>query len=264
MTSLESHFGLNKLPFPKIATDAALLQTPAISRAVTRLHFAQRRDTLALLLAESGCSKTTLMSLFARSLDAANTNVVSTALTTLKPFSFLAHLLAAMGLPGRRFKGETAAALLAHFRSQPKRTLVLIDEAHLLPDSSLEDLRLLTDSSLGNSPFGLVLAGQPILRDRLAEAHHEALWQRIGVRIRLSPLPEPDIRPFVEGHISAAGGKKTIFDDAALAQLFAGSRGVPRLIQNIAIEAMQIAMSQNKTIVDAEAVQLAIVDLEAA
>jgi len=264
MTSLESHFDLKSLPFPKVATEAALLKTPSVERAVARLHFAQRRDTLALIIADSGCTKTTLMSLFARSLDAANTNVLSTALTTLKPFSFIAHLLAAMGLPGRRFKGETATALLAHFRSQPKRTLVLVDEAHLLPDSSLEDLRLLTDSSLGKSPFGLVLAGQPLLRDRLAEAHQEALWQRIGVRIRLSPLPEPDIRPFVEGHITAAGGTNPIFDDSALAQLFQGSRGVPRLIQNIAIEAMDIAMSQNKTIVDAEAVQHAIVDLEAA
>lgn len=264
MTSLESHFGLNKMPFPKVATHPALFKTPAIERAVARLHFAQHRDTIALLIATSGCSKTTTLSLFAHGFDAANTHVLSTALTTLKPFSFIAHLVSASGLPGRRFKGETASALLAHFRSQPKRTLVLIDEAHLLPDSSLEDLRLLTDSSLGKSPFGLVLAGQPLLRDRLAEPHHEALWQRIGVRVRLSPLAEPDLSPFLDAHITAAGGTKPIFDASALAQIFACSRGVPRLVQNIAIEAMLAAMAANKKIVDAEAVQHAIVDMEAA
>lgn len=264
MTSIESHFGLKSMPFPKVATGTALLKTPAIDRAVSRLHFAQHRDTIALLIAESGCSKTTTLSVFAHSLDAANTHVLSTALTTLKPFGFIAHLVAASGLPGRRFKGETAMALLAHFRSQPKRTLILIDEAHLLPDSSLEDLRLLTDSSLGKSPFGLVLAGQPLLRDRLAEAHHEALWQRIGVRVRLTPLAEPDVGPFIETHIKAAGGTQPIFDASALAQIFACSRGVPRLVQNIAIEAMLAALADNKPTVDAEAVQHAIVDMEAA
>jgi type II secretory pathway predicted ATPase ExeA len=98
------------------------------------------------------------LSLFIKSLDNANYQILATSLTTLGPFSFIAHLAALLGLPGKRFKGETAASLLAHFRSQPKRTLVLVDEAHLLPDSSLEDLRLLTADDLDRkSPFTLIL-----------------------------------------------------------------------------------------------------------
>ncbi len=50
----------------------------------------------------------------------------------------------ALGLRPRRFKGETVAALLGHLRSIPERIVLLIDEAHLLPDASFEDLRLLT------------------------------------------------------------------------------------------------------------------------
>jgi type II secretory pathway predicted ATPase ExeA len=47
-----------------------------------------------------------------------------------------------VGLP----KGDTAASFIAHLRGLPKRTVLLIDEAHLMPDDSLEDLRLLTAS----------------------------------------------------------------------------------------------------------------------
>ena len=150
-----------------------------------------------------------------------------------------------------------------HLRSQPKRTIVLIDEAHLLPDNSLEDLRLLTADNLDrNSPFALVLVGQPILTDRITEPQHYAMWQRIGVRLPLRPLTEDEVKLFLDRHLKAAGCKKHIFAPGALAEIFHHSRGVPRLIQNIALEAMLAAMSAEKDTVDAEAVGQAIIDMD--
>jgi type II secretory pathway predicted ATPase ExeA len=264
--NLEEHFGLSQPPFPRATGDASLLMTPGIDHVLSKLRFGLSRDTISLLIAESGCGKSTTLSLFAQSLDAATYNVLTTSLTTLSPFSFISHLVATTGLPGRRFKGETAAALLMHFRSQPKRTVVLVDEAHLLPDSSLEDLRLLTADNLDrSSPFSLILVGQPILRERLAEPHHYALWQRIGVRVRLRPLNDEEVVQFIERHLKAAGCKrKGLFEPEAIKEIFHHSRGIPRLIQNIAVESMLAAMGSGKKTVDAQAVQQAIVDMEAA
>ncbi|MFH0902458.1 MAG: hypothetical protein V2A73_17650, partial [Pseudomonadota bacterium] len=72
MTTLEVHFGLNKLPFPKAVTDATLLSTRSLEHALSQLHFALQRDTIATIIAESGCSKSTILYLFAKSLDAAS------------------------------------------------------------------------------------------------------------------------------------------------------------------------------------------------
>ncbi len=205
------------------------------------------------------------MSLFARSLDAANYHILSTSLTTLSPFSFIASLGASSGLPGRRFKGESAAALLMHMRSQPKRTVILVDEAHLLPDASLEDLRLLTADNLDQtSAFSLVLVGQPLLRDRIAEPQHYALWQRIGVRLRLRPLTQDEVQLFLDRHLQAAGyrDQTSLFEPEAVAEIFHHSRGIPRLVQNIALDAMLAAMSAGKKTVDVESVAEAIVDME--
>jgi type II secretory pathway predicted ATPase ExeA len=261
---LEEYFGLTKLPFPKAATKACLFMSSALKNVLERLHFALYRESIAVLVSESGCGKSTALSLFAQGLDAASYNILSTSLTTLKPFSFIAHLAAATGLPGRRFKGECAANLLMHFRSQPKRTVVLIDEAHLLPDDSLEDLRLLSADNLDrNSPFDLVLVGQPLLRDRITEPQHDALWQRAGVRLRLRPFTEDEVKPFLEGHIKAAGAKKKLFEPEAINEIFQRSRGIPRQVQNIAIDSMLAAMAVEKRTVDAEAVQQAVVDMDA-
>ena len=262
---LEEHFALGQQPFPKAASEACLLRHSALDEVLERLRFALARDTIALLVAESGCGKSTALGLFARTLDAASYNIVATALTTLGPFGFISHLCATSGLRSRRFKGETAAVLTTHFRGLlPKRTVVLIDEAHLLPDESLEDLRLLTAEDFDRrSPFALVLVGQPLLRERLSEPQHAALAQRLGVRLRLRPLNETETASFLERHLKAAGARKNPFEPEAVASIFQHSRGVPRIVQNVALHALLAAKAAGKKTVDAAAVQQAVVDLEA-
>lgn len=261
--TLEEHFGLTRPPFPRVAPDTALLRHQALEDVLGRLRFALDRDTIALLVAESGCGKSTALSLFARSLDAASHQIVATSMTTLKPFGLLAALSNLLGLKSRRFKGETASALLAHLRGLPKRTILLIDEGHLLPDESIEDIRLLTTDDFDRrSPFALVLAGQPLLRDRLAEPRHWALAQRIGVRLRLRPLTEAEVALFLDRHLKAAGAKKPLFDPAAVAAVFQHSRGIPRLVQNLALASALAAMSAGAKTIDQATVQQAVVDLE--
>jgi hypothetical protein len=95
---------------------------------------------------------------------------------------------------------------------------------------------LLTADNLDQaSPFSLILVGQPLLRERLAEPAHSALWQRIGVKLRLRPLTDQEVGPFIEGHLRAAGARrKNLFDPEAVTEIFHHSRGIPRLVQNIA------------------------------
>jgi type II secretory pathway predicted ATPase ExeA len=262
--SLQEHFGLQHLPFPKAATEACLLRHPGLDATVERLRFAIDRDSPALLVAESGCGKSTAIALFARSLDAASYHVLYVCLTTVGPFSFLSQIAIATGLRPARFKGQTAAAFIAHLRGLPKRTVLIVDEAHLLPDDSLQDLRLLTaDDFDRSSPFALVLVGQPLLRERLAEFPHEALAQRLAVRLRLRPLTEAELSLFLERHLKAAGARKNPFEPEALPVLFHHSRGIPRRVQNIALEALLAAMAAGRKTVDAACLQQVVVDMEA-
>lgn len=263
--TLEEHFALTQHPFPKAASEAALLRHNGLQATLDRLRFALDRDTIALLVAESGCGKSTILRLFAKSLDAGSYHVLSTSLTTVGPFGLISHLAALTGLRSSRFKGDTAAAFIAHLRGLPKRTVLLVDEAHLMPDDSLEDLRLLTAGDFDRkSPFALVLVGQPLLRERLDEPQHYSLAQRIGVRLRLRPLSEAEMPPFIDRHLRAAGAKKSLFEPDSVSALFQHTRGVPRLVQNLALSAMLVAMETNKKTVDSASVQQALADWEAA
>ena len=263
MTTLQEHFGLSSQPFPRLPAEGAILRHKGLEEVLTRLHFAMERDTIALLVAECGCGKSTALSLFARSLDASSHQLVTLSLTTLGPFSLISNIATSLGLRPRRFKGDTAAALMGHLRSLPRRAVLLVDEAHLLPDESLEDLRLLTaDDFDRRSPFSLVLCGQPLLRDRLAEPRHLALAQRIGVKIRLRPLTEPEVGTFLGLHLQAVGADAALFDAQAIATVFHHSRGIPRLVQNLALASALSALAAGVTTIDQTIVQQAVVDME--
>jgi len=135
----------------------------------------------------------------------------------------------------------------------------------MMPDDSLEDLRLLTACDFDRrSPFALVLVGQPLLRERLNEPQHYSLTQRIGVRLRLRPLSEAEMPLFLERHLKAAGARKNLFEPDAIAALFQHTRGVPRLVQNVALASMLVCLDGGKKTIDAAAVQQAVADLEAA
>src|SRR6266511_3256902 len=218
--------GASSVPsIPPSSVTPSLLRHSALLETLDKLRFALSRDTIALLVAESGCGKSTTLALFAKSLDAGSYHVLATSLTTVGPFGLISHLAALSGLRPCRFKGDTAATFIAHLRGLPKRTVLLVDEAHMMPDASLEDLRLLTACDFDRrSPFAL----------------------------------------FLVRHLKAAGAKKNLFEPDAIAALFQHTRGVPRLVQNVALAAMLVSMETEKKIVDVAAVQQAVADLEAA
>lgn len=132
-----------------------------------------------------------------------------------------------------------------------------------MPDASLEDLRLLTGESLDKkSPFALVLAGQPLLRERLSEPQHYALEQRVAVCVRLRALTDSEVALFLDKHLRSCGAKAVLFEPDAVTLIFQHSRGIPRLVQNLALCALLAAASGGKKLVAAECVQQALLERE--
>jgi type II secretory pathway predicted ATPase ExeA len=134
--------------------------------------------------------------------------------------------------------------------------VLFIDEAHRMPDDSLEDLRLLTVANFDRkSPFLLLLAGHPTLYDRLAEPVHYALDQRITTVARLQPLSLEETRLYLSTRLAAAGaGNRPILEDGAVDALFDACGGVPRRINNLATSALIAAAARGRRTVSAQEV----------
>jgi type II secretory pathway predicted ATPase ExeA len=105
----------------------------------------------------------------------------------------------------------------------------------MLPRVTLDELRLICNTDFDRaSPFTLLLAGQPPLRDRLAEPGLAALAQRIAFRAQLAPLSDRDTIEYVKRRLRVAGSQTSLFTAQAMGKLFERSRGVPREINNLA------------------------------
>jgi general secretion pathway protein A len=131
--------------------------------------------------------------------------------------------------------------LLASYKSNGA-VVVIIDEAHLMPASLIEEVRLLMN--LDNYPVNVlqvILCGQPELMPLLAKLELSALRQRISVVTRLRALTLTESRAYIAERLHVAGlHGDSPFTTAALEEIFRVSGGVPRLINSVCDHTLMI------------------------
>jgi len=262
MSQLLRHFGLDRHPFSRRTPKEALYRHRGFEEASRRLLFTLELDGMAAIMAATGCGKSLLLGELADSLVGQGWSVHYFAHTTTGPFGLVNTLARKIGLSPRRSRSETASAISSRLIEDERQHLLVVDEAHRLPDPTLEDLRLLTVADFDRqSPFHLILSGRPELDDRLADPIHSALDQRITTVARLMPLSADETRQYVDIRLQAAGTKgQPIFDEEAVDALFDGADGVPRRINNTATASMIVAAARGKRTVCAQDVQDARLD----
>ena len=261
MNPLLTHFGLQRPAFGRSTPNEALLRHKGFEEARKRLRFTVELDSIALLLSEPGCGKSLLLGEVADELRQEGFCVHYFAHSTVGPFGLVNVFARKAGLAPRRSRGETALLLMEHLLADEARHLLVLDEAHQLPDATLEDVRLLTIADFDRkSPFVLLLAGQTSLDDRLAEPTHHALDQRITTVARLVPLSADETKQYLRLRLEAAGTNRPVFEDGAVELLYDATGGVPRRINNLATSALIVAAARNRRLVSAQDVKDAQLD----
>jgi general secretion pathway protein A len=153
---------------------------------------------------------------------------------------------------------------LVAFLNQPSRTgaVVLVDEAHSLPVSVVEQLLLLGALEPGDHRLQVVLIGQPAAGERGAVGFR-ALTEHASTKARLLPLGHDECEAYLVHRIGVAGGvRKELFSAAAIELIFSLSNGVPRLINLIAERALQEAGAERCRKIGPPAIDAAVSSLE--
>jgi len=260
--SLLRHFRLSSHPFGRDGSRASVHRHRGFIEALERLRFTAEIDAIAALVAEPGCGKSLLLGQLADEMQKQRIVVHYFAHASVGPFGLVSVLARKAGIAPRRSRAETAMLLSQALLEDERKHVLVLDEAHLMPDLTLDDVRLLTIADFDRkSPFGLVLAGQPLLDERLAEPHHHALDQRITTVARLAPLSLEETRDYVQLRLTASGAKaQPIFDEGAIGALYDAAAGVPRRINGIASSAMIVAAARKRQLVGEQDVHDARVD----
>jgi type II secretory pathway predicted ATPase ExeA len=261
------HYGLRRKPFSKTPDPEFLFPSRQHAEALARLSHALEEREVAVLTGEVGAGKTTL------------SRALVDAFADRCRFSFVIHpalppaqLLGAVGegfglRPGRR-KADAFAALAEHVArvdAEGGFAVVVVDEAQLLPGrAAFDELRMLTNLAADDRALvGLVLLGQPELRDRLHDRGGEAFAQRVGVAYHLGALDLEETGRYLAHRLAVAGRREPLFDAEAVAAVHRHSGGLPRKVNQVAAGALLEGFAREADRISAEVVEEAASDMAA-
>jgi type II secretory pathway predicted ATPase ExeA len=255
----ERYWGLREKPFRKTPDPRYLFLNDTYEEALERLLFAVEEMDLALLTGEVGAGKTLLTRALADRLgDRYEVGMILNP--RLSPRQFLRTAAAELGVAQPRFHSsdilDQLHERLLELDGQGRAALLVVDEAHLIPGKpTFEEIRLLTNFQLDDRNLvAIVLVGQPELRERLRHRTYRALTQRIGVSFDLAPLGPDDTLAYVRHRLAVAGAGQPIFTDAALLRMHAAAGGIPRVLNQLATQALLEGMARGAQEVDARVI----------
>ncbi len=268
-TIYPTHFHLRQRPFPATPDPARYYPATSHERAITRLlgGLADGEGVMTLTGAP-GTGKTLLCHCLLERLSSTSSkplqgDVLNIAFLTNGRVGSRAGLLQALlydlSLPYEgRGEQEMRLALTDHLLrgyEQGRGTLLVLDEAQHLTVDLLEELRLLGNlEARSGKALQVILVGQPALLETLRRPELTALWQRVAVRAEVEPLPLQEAADYLLHHLRVAGGRpERLFADEALELLCQHTRGVPRVLNQAAHQALRLAAEAGAAQVDAEA-----------
>lgn len=234
-------YGLKELPFALTPDPRFIYFTPSHTEAMANLHYGiESGKGLIVVTGEVGTGKTTILRWMMNRLD--RTVLVAYLFNprmTVPEFYQYISSPKLLDVPRWESKSELLLRLgevLDSRHARGLRTVLVIDEAHGLSPSVLEEIRLMSNfESDSAKQLQIVLTGQPELRDVLNQPELRQLKQRVALRCEIKPLPDiGETARYIASRLLAAGAERTdVFTQGAVDLVFRCSEGIPRQINNI-------------------------------
>ncbi len=258
---VESYWGLKEKPFENTPDPRFLFPSAQHEEGLSRLLYCVRESKGAgMLTGVFGCGKTLLSRVLMRELEKDVYRVALIVNPLLKPEELLlaiAAQLGAQGLPSTRadlLLNTVLAALTAVLENnarEGRRTVVIIDEAHVIHDRSVwEHLRLLLNAQWEDRfLLTLLLLGQPELRS-LVQAD-KPLAQRIALGCHLTGFQPEETAAYILHRLKVAGHPEPgLFAPEVLQVIHTKSGGIPRRINQLCDLALFAGFGQQATRID--------------
>ncbi len=215
--------------------------------------------SMALVTGQAGVGKTTGVRSFADELPTNKFQIIYAG-QDHDGGNLSRRLASSLGIQPKHFRSHTWLAISQHLSDnlieQGKEVILVMDEAHLLDDRTLEEIRLLTNSDFDrNSPITVIMVGQLSLRSRLKQTGFEALNQRLRFRYALEGFSEEETAEYIKIRLRSASLNEDFFATDAIKSIFLAAQGIPREINNICTAVLLKARSQNTDKADAKIVR---------
>lgn len=266
----EAYYGLHERPFDLTPNPRFLFMTPGHREALSTIQYGiAGRKGITLLVGPAGTGKTTLIHAALEREGARGAKALFLTNPTLTRGEFFELLALEFGL------SDKAAASKTHFLRELRETLVernesgevtalIVDEAQVMPDELLEEVRLLANmETTTDKLLPVVLVGQLELAARLNDERLQQLKQRVALRSTLAPLSRNETAAYIAERIRIAGGEvRQVFGADAIARTYECSGGIPRTISVVCDNALVCGFALDQRPIGASVIDEVRRDLE--
>lgn len=264
MPKFVSYYGFRFNPFDKEMVSAAnVYQSRDFKEVQYRLSSLAESRGICVITAPPGDGKTLSIRCFT---DGLNPNLFVTGYISLSTVTVQEFYRQWCDLLGVERRGGKPAMLRnmkdqmrTMYKSKRQPLFLVLDEAQGLSTAILNDLKMILNFDCDSlNCICLVLCGEPHFNNILMKPVHEALLQRVTVHYNFHGLEDSEVADYVRHKIVQAGGSTAILSESALNALHGHSHGVPRIIDNLMIDALTIGAQNDKQAIDAEVILAAV------
>ena len=267
-----NYFKLLDQPFDNTRDTRFFYESDGHGEALSRLLFLTQDKNMGMgmLTGEIGCGKTITRTVLHNRLPASGYKVVSLENCLLDFDGLLLEILSQLenqrinpdDLPDRYSRlSAFKKALVDDIHKAGKHLVLLLDEAQMLTDESLDRLKGLTHISSERANFlSVILIGQPELRTQIKRMPQ--VDQRISLRYHLNPLAPEEVPRYLMFRMKVAGlNGPAAFTQESVQIIADASRGIPREINRICKLGMDHAFSHSLPRLDSRVIELVVRDL---
>ncbi len=236
-------YGLRDIPFSLAPDPRYLFRTESLLEVFANLQYGiENGKGLVVVTGEVGNGKTTILRSMLQSLDRSvlAAYIFNPLLATGEFFDLLTGEFRLRTEPSKASMLRLLGYMLMTRHSQGLHTVLVVDEAHLLPPHLLEEIRLLSNFETNREKLlQIILCGQPELHEVLAQPELRQLKQRVSLKCSLKPLAARETAEYILWRLRVAGAKnENLFEPDAVRMIHSFSGGIPRIINNICDNAL--------------------------
>lgn len=259
-------YQLERYPFHNTPDPAFFFSSKSHREALASMVYGiEEGKGFILITGDVGSGKTMLVQALKSELGEQHV-VIEIANPWVSPEDVLGAIRTRIG--ARRSEREEPALLdsvkkrLIKLDEEGKRVILVIDEAHQIPERTLEGIRLISNIETSTRKLlQIVLLGQDELATMLGRYSMRQVQQRIALSYHLARLNIQETEEYIRHRLDVAGCKAQLFPKECIELIYRESLGSPRVINQLCDNCLLFAYGRRSPVVTLEITREAIANI---